>query len=267
MNATNNPNVFDVIDLARAREKMEKLAKRATKLGVEAPSFEVVGQHLEWAIVVRTVSPGGVDVFSIDWSIRSPEQSKALGGTTKYTGAVRTVHHCLLTGVKEVKFSGWSFLATLDHELGEDMTIVNLIPGAEGKLPKEYRHRGQTCDHCHHNRMRKKTYVCIHEDGRLVQVGSTCIKDFLGHDAASALQEIELYAAARDALEGDTLIERDPDTFDLVEFLAMTIAIIREDGWVSRKEAMESFDTRTATADIVVRQLKRKQDKLGWRNR
>jgi hypothetical protein len=78
------------------------------------------------------------------------------------------------------KYDGWVFLATLDWDKNAGLT-VRTAPGVvsvdrTGLLPG-------ACAHCKTNRYRNHTYLLQAEDGKLIQVGSTCIKDFLGWNA------------------------------------------------------------------------------------
>lgn len=76
------------------------------------------------------------------------------------------------------KHDGWTFLARIDIEDGG--LIVHGAPGA----PQVNRDTLQPgwCDHCRTNRHRTKTFVVGGDDGTQLQVGTTCIKDFLGWD-------------------------------------------------------------------------------------
>jgi len=237
------PFVFEVVNLDRAQEKIAKLAKRAAKLKVAAPSLTVVGSHIEYECVEEMF--GGEVQYS--WSKVKPMPTASWG--RRPTGAVRTKHHVVLTGIRTVKLGGWTFLATLDHELGEDNTVIRMVPGNDGALPTEYRHRGNYCDHCRRAQARKQTFVVRHEDGRLHQVGSTCIKDFLGNDAVKCLAEVELAGLAAGYLDEGEGHGR-ATSWDLTEYLAWVCKEIRENGFVSRKEARDRNGV-TASSDAA----------------
>jgi hypothetical protein len=92
----------------------------------------------------------------------------------------RTWIETVITG-EPGRYAGWIFLAELDWESADEL-IVRAAPGAppvnrDGLRPGE-------CDHCRTRRDRKSIYLVANaETGEQRQVGSTCIKDFLGHDA------------------------------------------------------------------------------------
>lgn len=79
------------------------------------------------------------------------------------------------------KYNGWTLLAVLDFD-AESGLIVRSAPGAS-KVEREGLKAGW-CDHCKTVRLRNKTYLVGNDDGSQVQVGSTCIKDFLGWSAS-----------------------------------------------------------------------------------
>jgi hypothetical protein len=83
-------------------------------------------------------------------------------------------------------YAGWTFLAALDWDwdlsaTGEPTLVTRCAPGFEGTIDRTALKPGG-CDHCKTARHRTRTYLVEGEDGTRIQVGSTCLKDFLGHD-------------------------------------------------------------------------------------
>jgi hypothetical protein len=76
------------------------------------------------------------------------------------------------------KMAGWSFIATLSWD-GETL-VTRTVPGFDGRIDACSVRPGD-CDHCHTIRQRYDTYLVERETGERKQVGSSCIKDFLGH--------------------------------------------------------------------------------------
>lgn len=74
-------------------------------------------------------------------------------------------------------YGGWRFLATLDWD-AEAGLIVRTAPGVS-TVDRTGLREGW-CAHCKQNRHRNKTFLVGSDKGEQVQVGSTCIKDFLG---------------------------------------------------------------------------------------
>jgi hypothetical protein len=97
------------------------------------------------------------------------------------------------------KYNGWEFLAVLDWH-SADTLITRVSPGVEldGVIDRSALRKGE-CDHCGLTRDRKDIFLL--RGGKsgyeLRQVGSTCIKDFLGWDA----NPVFLSASDRDVEE------------------------------------------------------------------
>ena len=124
------------------------------------------------------------------------------------------------------KYDGWTFLATLDWDPHAGL-IVRSIPGApevnqDGLKPG-------WCDHCRTNRHRKETYLVRHDDGRELQVGSSCIKDFLGHQAQVSLFYSDDVASE---LGFGGFGFNEPDAVDTRHALAVAYALIKLDGYL-----------------------------------
>lgn len=153
-------------------------------------------------------------------------------------------------GSASCRFEGWTFVAALEHLDGEN--IVRALPGKT--LPPEYRTRGPQCDHCKLARRRADTYVVRHEDGRLVQVGSTCIADFLGSsDATKIAAYATMLASARGLAEGgesEGFGGGGSGDVALSQYLPIVAWCVRVQGWTSRTVARERGSS--ATADIAL---------------
>lgn len=114
------------------------------------------------------------------------------------------------------------------------------------------------CDHCGHNRNRNHSMLMqnVHTD-EYMEVGSTCIRDFFGHDPVAFMR----YASW--SFEG--MINEIPEeesefqgggrvTFlDLKETLIYASATIRKYGWMSKGKAYEQ--SCGSTADEVIEQM------------
>lgn len=160
-------------------EKVAKLNRRAARLGVDP-------------IELRATD----EVEYEERSIRDPDfPSERISITIQFV-------YIVLRG-STPKLNGWIFIAALDHTdtevEGRRATIVSRIPADAFALRymtglpagqaaevlasinlDEYRFSANKCDHCNTVRNRAKTYIVVHEAGEKKQVGSNCIKDFLG---------------------------------------------------------------------------------------
>jgi hypothetical protein len=170
-------------------------------------------------------------------------------------GEMYKVYQVLLTA-PVAKLEGWSFLARLDHSQ-ETGTIIRMVPNTGAELSQFRDASARTCDHCGINRYRRDTFIVRHEiSGEIKQVGSTCLKDFFGHDPAKIAKLAELlgYAAelsrASEDFEPGQAHFNDYRYYDVVDFCARSAAAVRRFGWVSAKVAKED-DTKTATKSMA----------------
>jgi hypothetical protein len=132
-------------------EKLEKLNRKAEKLGVPGVTLTWTGEKLV-------------------------EYKNAEGETTGEAD-----RYLLLTveGVAPA-VGGWTFVATLNHA-EEAGTVIRSIPGFEGKIPSQFRTASRfVCEHCNKIRNRRDTYLLQNEAGEFKQVGANCLGDFLG---------------------------------------------------------------------------------------
>ena len=139
------------------------------------------------------------------------------------------------------RYQGWRFLAVLQHLDG-----TNVVSGTSREpVPQQYWERGAICDHCRLARQRADTYVIRHADGRTMQVGSTCLRDFLGSQEAENVAAFATFVAEaqRVAEEGGSLDsgsgEARGSTHAVDRFLEYAAADVRRRGYVSAKQAEE----------------------------
>lgn len=233
-----NTWMVPVSNIPYLQERLAKLNRRAVKLGCDeiVLAIEPVKKYTRYIETVDSDLP----VKITDWG---HPVTVVRGGT--------------------FRLNGWNFVCRLDHEqrtegeqAGEHATFIHSAPGEE--CPSRYRNQRNSCDHCGHDRERKSTFILRHEDGRLTQVGSTCLRDFLGHDPEAMVRFTAMIGEflRRSEDDEDTRLGRTGDGFNLVSFLSMTALVMRTIGWVSKQDARDSIDGRVqSTADAVVYQL------------
>ena len=228
------------------KEKIIKLNKRAVKLGCLP--------------VVLAIEP----LTKIKKTIYDPWSEH------HYIKVEELVHPVTVVGGGVVKLSGWKMLARLDHERvgDEHFTYSHTVPGEE--CPEHYRGAPSVCDHCGHDRIRNSTFILRHDDERLIQVGSTCLKDFLGHDPESIVQYSAALRELSNFLDSDEDSQgRTKNGYELLNFLSMTAAVIREFGWISKTAAEKSIKLTIPTSNTVEDHLSsaKRNPKLKWAER
>ncbi len=215
---------------AEARARVKKLDKKALKYGVEfAATFGPVYQE-ERAI-------GGDD------------------GTPE--GAARREHR-VMVDVLDVTITGstpkvgeFEFLASI--ELTANGNFVDSVPGVE--LDPKYRTTDSRCEHCKKTRGRKHVYAVRNlETGTELQVGRTCLRDFLGIDDPEKIINQFKFWRLLDAggdEDGFESYGRAEWSASLEYLLAMTNACIRIWGWASKGAAEASYGKMTPTIEML----------------
>jgi ribosomal protein L36 len=207
-------------------KELERLAKRAVKLGCAPPTWVLGSEVVKTRLVPDPEDP--------------PDGKKEVHETYREVEVEGSAP----------RYEGWRLAAVLQN-LGEG-NLVKMVPGEDEGLAKAFREVPVKCDHCKLVRRRNETFVVVHDDGRMLQVGRQCIRDFLGHDSPEKLAEAaELMAVLR------SLCEDAEETgwgggggrrcYEIVEYLTMVACLIRRDGWMSRTAARDIG--RSATAD------------------
>lgn len=176
--------------LSEVKAALEKLIKRAVKLGVEQPQLKVS-------------------------TVRQLEKRDAFG--KPYKAAV-----CDIEVIGEpIKLPGYSLVARLEREKGGNLIFT--VPGKT--LDEAYRNSEGYCDHCKTKRDRKRLFVFDGPDGKQTQIGSNCLRDFMGVDPNRAI---------------------------LASTWASTIKEIGEESWGGSNRFYASLASIIATASAVI---------------
>lgn len=146
------------------------------------------------------------------------------------------------------RYGGWTLLARLDALAAEDGStgwVVRCAPGVEESLVDRGQLRAGWCDHCRTRRPGRRRLFAVHhpETGQTLQVGSTCLKDFTGHNVQPPFYSVDEVVEQLGALGGGQ------DAFTPAYVLAVAIAAVEVVGWVPRSA---SGAGRPATADLVL---------------
>lgn len=221
MKTDNGTYEFPAYNLETLQEEVNRMNRRAAKLGVEPVVIRLVREFE----IEKTTYRNGLEIKSTQKRV----EVEVLGETPK--------------------FEGWSLVAAIERqENGEN--LLRAVPGKT--VPEAYRTTDSHCDHCQSDRRRKEVFILAHEDGRFAQVGRQCIADFLGHGSVDNMVAKATWTFDIDKLCG----EADDENFrtgggewrrDITEFLAATCIVIRRLGWVSNKMAREQSNDSQAT--------------------
>ena len=132
--------------LAEVKARLEKLNKRAVKLGCDPLELVVHKEYFQ-----------------------------KIGGNSGYISPKIKMYEISIEGAAP-KLEGWTFVGTLDHYSLPGNVIVNTVPGET--IPECFHNSAAICDHCNTIRNRKETFIVKNED-KIWQVGRQCLKDFL----------------------------------------------------------------------------------------
>lgn len=208
-------------NLPSLKEKLDKVNKKCAKLGF--PPFEVK---------VISISSNTEDTFV--YRILTIE----ISGTIP-------------------KIAGYTFCGSIQHLQNSEDNIVKEVK--ETKIPDKFRNR-RCCDHCNINRYRTETYILKSNNGNYFQVGSSCLKDFLGHDPESGISICQYIIEIEEKIESFNFDSGalNKTHLYLPTFLKYVAFCIRNYGWVSKKESQETGKTSTVFQVFHVIDLKEK---------
>lgn len=197
---------------ARLAEKIAKLNKKAFKLG---------------CFPVTLVKTGNTDTHEI----------KENGRVVEIIPMVEVT----VTG-EAPSLSGWQLLGVLEFDQNYRTPVVREVPGQI--VPKKYRNATSKCDHCKSDRRRNEVFI-VTNGKKTMQVGRSCIADFLGHRSPEHFLHYATFLRNIDEL----LRDQDDDCYGgggrenpcwPVEFvLALAHNLIAKNGFTSRKMADE----------------------------
>lgn len=153
-----------------------------------------------------------------------------------------TVHGFEVTITGEPpRYAGWRFVAAVDAVDGG--AVLRYPPGSPATIPNDQVRPGE-CDHCHTQRSRRSTVLVAHDDtGQLLQVGRSCLKDFLGHNVAPVFLTV-------DDVRGDLQrgLSGTPTAWDTDSVLTYAGAAVEALGWTP---SSASDYGRQPTRDVV----------------
>jgi len=149
------------------------------------------------------------------------------------------------------RIDGYTFYGSLDHVSLPGSTVVKTVPGLN--IPTQFFESKPVCDHCGTVRRRNDTFVLKQANGEFIQIGRTCLKDFMGHDPKNVVGYLQsLYKVISELSDEEQMFVgggKQHWGFDSTEVLLGTMAIIRQHGWKSKSKAV---DGETPTADLVI---------------
>ena len=184
---------------------------------------------------------GGLKTESVETDpLETEDGTFVLQYNVEITGAVPMLGNYVLVAVKEI-------LQGVKDNVLERATLIRKVPESclpfLLELPDWARSLDMTCQHCNTKRNRNEVFILYDVDTqKFIQVGRTCLKDFLGVDVtqwlahAEWLLEIqELYSMAAIYSRGDSVTASKYIPFD--KLFAYVWANICRYGFVSKQRS------------------------------
>jgi hypothetical protein len=175
------------------------------------------------------------------WSV---VETKTVAKWNDQTGVNEYFDVIVLEG-EPFAYEGWKFVAAVEWLEGKP--FVSVMPGYEADaIDRDALVEGH-CDHCQKNRKRSKVYIVESADGRQ-QVGSACVKDFIGHDLGAVLTPPD--DGADDDMDGfGAYVKNESKT---VEVLAAALRISKVKGYLSKAKAASVEGTPSVSTAALV---------------
>lgn len=222
------------IPFARLEEiesPLKALYKKAEKLGMPLPKW-TVGTPYE-------MQKGTIPVYGPEGIVRKP-----------------LFHTVVDVAVEElnVKVPGYDFAASVEHSAAGNI----IYPKPGHTVDEKYRQSGCYCDHCKVKRQRNKLYIFddLNKGGQ-IQIGSTCLRDFMGVDPAMLALSASWERTLKSIQDDDGWGSGGGRYYiNLTTFMTATAAVIEhEGGYLSGTKAREFGVEGKATGSLVATAL------------
>ena len=158
------------------------------------------------------------------------------------------------------KIEGYEFVASLEWD---DKAQQNLIKKVSDDVyvPQEYRFKTD-CDHCKVSRFRKYTII-LKKDDEYIQVGKSCVKDYLGRDFSDYVSYLSSFDTLEEYIQtlNKEKLPREAIAFETDDVLLQTLEYVSRFGYISKKIALEN-DT-TSTSSMIYYAMNKIQNNFG----
>ena len=188
-----------------------KLQRAAKRLGVAEPQYKIIREFPK--------KVGERIVYRENKQVREP--------------ILKEYFEIEITG-DAPKLSDWEFVSKVDFSVSETVGVFATVPSLT--VPQEFFSAPSTrCDHCNRKHKRKTCYVVSNEEKGFKFVGSSCLKDFLGHANPDSVarfwswyETLEQLLAEQDTEEYSKSV---PSVYELQNVLERAAVAIRLYGW------------------------------------
>lgn len=146
------------INLQFLQTKIDKLNKSAKKLGCSPVSMKVGDPFMK--------------------KVKNEEVDR--DGNVIKTAKYQEFRNVTVFG-EAPKLNGWTFVGKREPDEVSKAVFTKAVPGHN--IPDEYADDHDIkCDHCKKNARRNESFIVKNLEGKHMEVGRSCLKDFLGHE-------------------------------------------------------------------------------------
>lgn len=158
-----------------------------------------------------------------------------------------------------LKYNDWYFIGKINADSEHSRNVIHRTKTMEDIDIPDYYYTcsANHCDHCNIDRYRKDTYIIYNNVTKeYKQVGSSCLKDFLGYDISGMFSMYDVFNDVIDEIEDYDI--NDPryrstleyEKFNIFFMLSRIIYEIDTNGYVSVKQAESEFGKISTKAQI-----------------
>jgi hypothetical protein len=147
------------------------------------------------------------------------------------------------------RISGYSFVALLEMTPNGEGNLIKKI-SEDVEVPTIYRSRCE-CDHCGASRFRKYTVLLQNDSTKeYVQVGKSCVKDYLGQDMSNYASYLNFYSMLEDEVDNIRMsLRKETRGYSFEDIVKQTLEYVKRFGYISKAQALDSVDSvATSTA-------------------
>ena len=207
-------------DFQDLEKKIKRITKKLNKNSLKW-SFEVLGESVEEVRVIDYVNRDNIP----SWQFSPKDCGTVVVDVTSYTFEMESL-----------KLGEFEVLAVIEHNAVEDTNenIIHVIKEGENvSIPVEYRTIKSHCQHCNSDRKRNKTVLLINAENQIIQVGSTCIKEYTGIDGLSIIgnyQDIHDICIEEPKMDYDNL-GKQSKYLKTLDYLTNCLSLINSEGY------------------------------------
>ncbi len=209
------------------RDVIEQPTSQSEQTDIEAQ--EQAPQPTSWLIAPETVDYTRKRIEALNGRLERAGSDERFEYTIEEETLVKDGEHHrvarLTLNTPTLKQNGWTFVARVDelhNENADSDFIVSSINNEQ--VEGNYKIENLKCDHCGQVRHRNKTYIIRNEEGEYKQIGSACLKPFLGLSPQFWAQDPE-YLEKSLCKQGAPLIGTHTRVLKTAEVIALALAV------------------------------------------